>query len=53
MFTMFKYDTVFPFVSEWTALFLFDIIKRDYTPKEVSKFTPTRNPPRLLKKKDN
>lgn len=42
---------LFPFVSEWTALFLFDIIKRDYTPREVPKFTPTWNPTRLLGKK--
>lgn len=44
---------LFPFVSEWTALFLFDIIKRDYTPREVPKFTPTWNPTRLLGKKND
>lgn len=44
---------LFPFVSEWTALFLFDIIKRDYTLREVPKFTPTWNPTRLLGKKND
>lgn len=44
---------LFPFVSEWTALFLFDINKRDYTPREVPKFTPTWNLTRLLGKKND
>lgn len=44
---------LFPFVSEWTALFLFDIITRDYTPREVPKFTPTWNLTRLLGKKND
>lgn len=46
---------LFPFVSEWTALFLFDINTRDYTPRdlEVPKFTPTWNLTRLLGKKND